>query len=242
VAPWASRRDKPPLGNIQDQSSLDVSPLSLSLRSKREPSERICLRKGCGNRYCPQRWNQRFCQDPQCKREVQRWQAAKRQRRSRESSEGRERHRQRERQRRQRQREQPPPQPPQSDSPGTSPDEASAWSRRNNIPEDFCDRPGCYEPPRPSPRVTAKYCGDECRSAMANVRDRERKWSMRHAFTSLTRRTISRSCGTATSRWNVVDYRKSPHNRLSFSSHERSEFDDHQTSSSTWPRPPPAAQ
>lgn len=242
MAPWASRRDKPPLGNTQDQSSVDVSPLSLSLRSKREPSERICLRKGCGNRYCPQRWNQRFCQDPQCKREVQRWQAAKRQRRSRETSEGRERHRQRERQRRERQREQPPPQPPSSDPSSSSPQEATAWSRRNNIPENFCDRPGCYEPTRPSPRVAAKFCGDECRSAMANVRDRERKWSMRHAFTSLARRTISRSCGTATSRWDVVDYRRSPHNRLSFSAHERSEFDDHQRNSSTWPRPPPAAQ
>lgn len=242
MAPWASRREKRPLGNIQEQSSADVSPLSLNLRPNREASERICLRKGCGNRFCPQRWNQRFCQDPQCKREVQRWQAAKRQRRSRESSEGRERHRQRERQRRERQREQPPPQPPPSDPTSSSPEEASAWSRRNNIPEDFCDRPGCYEPTRSSPRVAAKYCGDECRSAMANVRDRERKWSMRHAFTSLTRRIISRSCGAATSRWDVVDYRKNPLDRLSFPAYERSEFDDNQRDLSTWPRPPPTTQ
>lgn len=265
MAPWASRRDKPPLGNAQDQSSVDVTPLSLSPRPTRESTERICLRKGCENRYHPHRWNQRFCQDPHCKRELQRWQAAKRQRRLRETSEGRERHRQRERQRRERQRlERQRAQqlsdelPAQRGTDNTSPlDTAGAWSRRNNIPEDFCDRPGCYEPTRSSPRVAAKYCGDECRSAMANVRDRERKWLIRHAFTDLTWRTVSRACGrpsshgncrpggmggAETGRLDVVDYRKSPLDRLSFPAHERSEFDDYQRDLSTWPRPPPTAQ
>ena len=46
---------------------------------RRRPRTRICLRKGCGQKYLPQRWNQRYCQDPQCLREVRRWQAAKRQ-------------------------------------------------------------------------------------------------------------------------------------------------------------------
>ena len=203
-----------------------------------------------------------FCQDPHCKREVQRWQAAKRQRRLRETSEGRERHRQRERQRRERQRRERQRLERQrdqqlSDEPSAQRGTDGAWSRRNNIPEDFCDRPGCYEPTRSSPRVAAKYCGDECRSAMANVRDRERKWLMRHVFTDLTWRTVSHACsrqpahgnyrpagvgGAETGRLDVVDYRKSPLDRLSFPAHERSEFDDYQRDLSTWPRPPPTTQ
>ncbi len=45
----------------------------------RRPRVRICLRKGCGQKYLPRRWNQHYCQDPHCLREVRRWQAAKRQ-------------------------------------------------------------------------------------------------------------------------------------------------------------------
>jgi hypothetical protein len=39
----------------------------------------MCLRKGCGQKYLPRCWNQHYCQDPECLREVRRWQAAKRQ-------------------------------------------------------------------------------------------------------------------------------------------------------------------
>lgn len=257
MAPWASRRDKPPLGNTQDQSSVDLSPLSLSCRPKRELSERNCLRKGCSHRYYPRRWNQRYCQAPECQRELRRWQAAKRQRRRRETAEGRERHRDRERQRRERQRQQPPVSPARSEDDNPCRPDSGAWSRSKEIPEDFCDRPGCYEPTRPSPRTPAKYCGDECRTAMANVRDRERKWLMRHTFGLPVRRTMSRGCGrrpsvysqnrhcpvdAAPSRLDVVDYRWSGVDGLSFSDHPRSSIDDHQRDSSTRPRPPPTAQ
>jgi hypothetical protein len=47
--------------------------------SGRRPRARICLRKGCGRKYQPRRWNQRYCQDPECLRQVRRWQAAQRQ-------------------------------------------------------------------------------------------------------------------------------------------------------------------
>ena len=40
---------------------------------------RVCLRKGCGRKYQPRRWNQHYCQDPECLRLVMRWQAARRQ-------------------------------------------------------------------------------------------------------------------------------------------------------------------
>ena len=45
---------------------------------------RICLHKGCGRKYQPRRYNQRYCQDPQCQQEVRRWHAARRQARYRE--------------------------------------------------------------------------------------------------------------------------------------------------------------
>lgn len=43
----------------------------------------------------------------------------------------------------------------------------------------LCDRPGCYEPPRPSLRRRASYCGAECASAVRRVFDRERRWRAR---------------------------------------------------------------
>jgi hypothetical protein len=50
----------------------------------------------------PRRYNQHYCQDPQCQHEVRRWRAAKRQARHREDVEVRARHAQAERERRQR--------------------------------------------------------------------------------------------------------------------------------------------
>jgi hypothetical protein len=49
--------------------------------------------------------------------------------------------------------------------------------------EPICDRPGCYEPPRLSPRTPASYCGQECYRAMRRVHDRERKWLSRQRET-----------------------------------------------------------
>jgi hypothetical protein len=37
-----------------------------SKASRRKPRRRMCLRKGCGQRYEPKRWNQLYCQDPEC--------------------------------------------------------------------------------------------------------------------------------------------------------------------------------
>ena len=47
--------------------------------SRRKARPRICLRKGCGRRYEPKRWNQRYCQDLECRRLLRRWQACRRQ-------------------------------------------------------------------------------------------------------------------------------------------------------------------
>jgi hypothetical protein len=59
------------------------------------------MRKGCGRKYQPRRWNQRYCQDPQCLREVRRWQAARRQAKRRQDARAKAQHAQAEKQRRQ---------------------------------------------------------------------------------------------------------------------------------------------
>lgn len=61
---------------------------------------RICLRKGCQQRYQASHWRQRYCRNPDCLGELRRWQAAKRQRKRRATAEGRAKHAQAERQRR----------------------------------------------------------------------------------------------------------------------------------------------
>ena len=61
---------------------------------------RSCLRKGCSRSFQAQRYNQRYCQDPECMREARRWHGAKRQRKCRSQAEGRQRHAEAERQRR----------------------------------------------------------------------------------------------------------------------------------------------
>ena len=55
--------------------------------SRRKARPRICLRKGCGRRYEPKRWNQRYCQDPECRRLLRRWQACRRQAERRKAAE-----------------------------------------------------------------------------------------------------------------------------------------------------------
>lgn len=149
---------------------------------------RLCLRKNCGNRFQPVRWNQRYCQQADCLREVRRWQAAKRQRRRRQSPQQRQQHAQAERQRRSRKKQQAAPQHTTAQRPASSSDRA--WSRSNNSFEDFCDRPGCYDARRSSSRTAAKYCSDDCRQALRRVTDRERKWLRRNTSVGRFKRRI----------------------------------------------------
>jgi hypothetical protein len=134
---------------------------------------RTCLRKGCGRRYQAGHWRQRYCRKPDCQRELRRWQAARRQRQRRATAEGREQHARAERERRRRKEE-------SKDVRGDPGLRRCAWSRHKKISGGpTCDRPGCFESPRPSIRTPARYCGNECRRAMRRVRDRERKWKSR---------------------------------------------------------------
>lgn len=140
---------------------------------------RSCLRKECGRRFQARRYNQRYCREPECLAEVRRWQGAKRQQKCRSRPGARQRHAEAERQRRKQRAFEAPR--PAGGEPAVADTAANfgAWSRSRRHPQIFCDRPGCYEPPRDSPRAAASYCGDDCRAAMRQARDRERKWLRR---------------------------------------------------------------
>jgi len=142
----------------------------------RRPRPRICLRKGCGRTYQPRRWNQRYCQDPECLRLLRRWQAARRQAKRRQEEAAKAQHAQAEAARRRR--------VTSSTEPPQLPEVAPARGHAAKIfpPTPVCDRPGCHEPPRKSGRSQARYCCRACRQAFRRVLDRERKWQVRGTF------------------------------------------------------------
>lgn len=147
--------------------------------SPRRLRPRVCLRKGCGRRYQPRRWNQRYCQDPECLKLVRRWQNAQRQQQRRCQAAVRAQQAAAERQRRQRRRQaRASPQP--DEPPPKCPSHGRAWSRSRKNSAPFCQRPGCYEPLPANTRAPARYCGPACRQAVQRVLDRERKWLRRN--------------------------------------------------------------
>ena len=172
AAPWGA---DPPLGHVQHSLCDSAS------TSGRRLGPRTCLRRDCGRIYRPRRWNQRYCQEPECLKLVRRWQAAKRQEERRKQPEVRQAHAAAERQRRARRRVEGCCEA--SSKCGHMSEEGRdpcAWSRSKNFSGPFCDRPGCYDAVRPSCRCQARYCSDDCRQAVKRVRDRERKWLSRN--------------------------------------------------------------
>lgn len=142
----------------------------------RRPRTRVCLRKGCGRKYQPRRWNQHYCQDPECLRLVRRWQAAKRQAKRRQDEAAKSEHAEAERVRRRRVTSSP-----------QAPKLAEIAAARGHAakifsPTPMCDRPGCHEPVEKSGRNQARYCCEACREAVRRVVDRERKWQFRGTF------------------------------------------------------------
>ena len=140
---------------------------------------RPCHRKGCPHRFVPHRWNQRYCREPDCLLLLHRWQGAKRQQRRRNRTEVRQQHADAERQRRIRQRAEAHARPTERSAQTSEAPTPRAWSRSKKNLGECCDRPGCFEPRRPSRHVPSRYCGDTCRQASRRVRDRERKWKKR---------------------------------------------------------------
>jgi hypothetical protein len=133
---------------------------------------------------------------------------------------------------------------------------------RRRLPEIFCDRPGCYEPPRELSRAPACYCGEACAAAMRQARDRQRKWLKRKTKvgrfkrgveyqTAQARRRQARAAadGSAPQRCSpgldrpqraVVVYRPDEHPAVSFSGPREVKNHDSKTSLGPRPRAPPA--
>ena len=223
---------------------------------------RICLCKDCGRRFQARSYNQRYCREPECLNKVHRWQGIKRQRERRAGLEGRQQHAEAERQRRQRQASQAGV--PQASEAATTDGgaEPRAWSRSEKHPEVFCDRPGCYELVRNSPRAPACYCSDACRAAVERARDRERKWLLRNREVGRFKRRLEyqaarakRCCGRAfldspaSGRLSTVaqglppavqDYRSTSSSRLDFKESRGANCHDSQAHSGSRPRAPPA--
>jgi hypothetical protein len=235
-------------------------------RSKTSASRlrpRICLRKECGCMYRPTRWNQRYCQQADCLREVRRWQAAKRQRFHRRLPVNRKRHAEAEAQRRRDREAQKAKRNVVASKEPTG--HHGAWSRSKMPSGDFCDRPGCYEPLPGDSRAPARYCGSACRQAVRRVVDRERKWLKRNGYcTGRARCPASQAaserlvetpaaraqkacCGEAEP---VGNYRSTRQKALSCRAIERHPLPDHErgtlqdghckTNSGRRSRPPPA--
>ena len=220
---------------------------------------RRCLRKGCGRTFRARRYNQQYCREHDCQRELRRWQAAKRQRKCRAQPEGREKHAEAERARRAKARKLAESEPAST----VVASQAGTWSRRRRLPEIFCDRPGCYEPPRESSRTPARYCGEVCAAAMRQARDRQRKWLKRKTEvgrfkrgveyqTAQARRRQSRAAvgGFASQRCSpgldqpqraVVVYRPDEHPAVSFSGPREVKNHDPKTSLDPRTRAPPAS-
>jgi hypothetical protein len=250
-----------PMGQLQHTSSAPCSPRAGRFRARK------CHRQHCGCVFVPRQWNQRYCQQPECLRELRRWQATKRQRERRSQPSVRQQHAEAERQRRTRQREQGPARPT-GEPPGKSalpaPFDASegrAWSRSAKIPEKFCDRPGCFREVRASHRAPARYCSDECRQAVRRVSDRERKFQDRRKKSAdgrsdgplrsggRDRRQVG--CAAADDRAleaaseqrkRVRSYRGPTETGLSSgATHQEAPKHDRETSTGRRPRPPPSA-
>jgi hypothetical protein len=143
--------------------------------SPRRPRARICLRKGCGQKYEPRRWNQLYCQDAECLRQMRRWQAARRQARRRLDAAAKAKDAAAQRARRERGESSQTPNP-------TEVAVARCHAAKILLPSVWCDRPGCYEPPLKSAGKPACFCGPACRQAVHRVLDRERKWRLRGTF------------------------------------------------------------
>ena len=150
----------------------------------RRPRARSCLRRGCRRRYRPRRYNQRYCRDPQCLREVHRWQAARRKAKQRQRPNVKTKHAQDEKARRQRVKV--------ASQTVESPELARArgHAAQTSFSLPSCDRPGCHEHPANSHRNQARYCCPGCRQAVRNVLDRERKWRVRSTLAGQKKRAI----------------------------------------------------
>lgn len=145
--------------------------------SNRQPRRRRCLNKLCERPFTAGVWNQRYCQDPSCLREVERWLARKRKERERETEAGREANREATRRCREKAKARQAAPAESAGNPATLPEEGPGCSHAATGP--VCDRPGCFQARPSRGLIPIRYCGTGCRRAIRRVLDRERKWLLR---------------------------------------------------------------
>jgi len=164
-----------------------ANPTSERSRKTRRRALRLltCLRKGCNRRFLPGSWNHRYCRDPDCAREVRRWQARKRQERRRSTEAGKAAHREAEKRRR-------AALPERREAARRQGAEGSATGPRGHAAPGgkICDRPGCFAPPAEAVNGQARYCRAGCRQAVRRVLDRERKWFSRQTPAGIFKRRL----------------------------------------------------
>ena len=150
----------------------------------RRPRPRNCLRKGCTRKYQPRCHHQRYCQHPECLRELRRWYGARRQAERRKDDGVRTEHAHAEKARRRRLKSMSQT----VVNPELAPAHGHAAQTFFSLP--LCNRPGCHQHPVNSSRNLARYCCPTCRQAVRNVLDRERKWYSRGTLDGRKKRGI----------------------------------------------------
>ena len=169
-----------------EQQNNSTSECSKSKKSRFPP--RVCLRKGCGRVFTPKMAKHCCCGDMECRKEIHRWQARRRQRSRRrnpnvqkaEAAAAKIR-RQLDKAANKMPRKRSPARKRSVETP--KPQSAGRASlRQSTILTPICGRVGCFELPLPDCRCQAIYCGAECRSAMQRAYDRQRKWLERKTF------------------------------------------------------------
>ena len=134
--PWET---EPPVGPRQGTRTHRCQS---SPRCRRRPRPRTCLRSGCARKYRPRCYHQRYCQHPDCQRELNRWRNARRQAKRRKDINVKTQHAQAEQARRQRVKSRPQP----VEKPELAP--PRGHTARTFFSWPLCDRPGCYQQPR----------------------------------------------------------------------------------------------
>lgn len=152
-----------------------------SSEDEHHPGRRICLLKGCGDRFQPACTQSRYCSQA-CRQEAIRWRRWHASRQYRATEQGQERRRAQNRRYRQRQRESRLAQAAGASSEGAEP--RCEGQRPAEIPQEVgncpCDRPGCYELFVLQARSPQQhFCSSACRQALRRVRQRERQLRMR---------------------------------------------------------------
>src|SRR5438128_109611 len=138
-------------------------------RVRCRPRTRLCLLKGCEERFHPRQARQRYC-SAECRKAARKWSRWKAQERYRETAAGQQKRNGQSRRYRERIKSRKTPEPEAVNDP-------TRVITTEHFFRTFLRRPGCYEgfaQQRRSP--LQHFCSPECRRALERVREREQRW------------------------------------------------------------------